>query len=134
MRVPPLRRAALSLAVAACLLPLTAAPAAADSPPAASFVFITQYLDGSGHQSVHTLECDPDGGTHHAATFACDVLRSVDGDLAAVPPLYDPCYAEPQPMRAIAVGYWHGRRVHHGLIASDPCDLMSRGGGVFPVP
>ena len=95
MRVPPLRRAALSLAVASCLLPLTAAPAAADSPPAASFVFITQYLDGSGHQSVRTLECDPDGGTHHAATFACDVLRSVDGDLAAVPPSTTPAMRNP---------------------------------------
>ncbi|MEY9211038.1 hypothetical protein NI17_012330 [Thermobifida halotolerans] len=138
MRVPALRRAAASLAVAACVLPLAAAPAAADSQPEGSgpdafLALIIQPLEGSGgdHRFL-TLECGPDGGTHPYPEFACDALREVDGDFEALPPLYDPCPPVIWPTRGTAVGHWNGRGVYHSVVAGDACSLSNSTGGVFP--
>lgn len=136
MRVPALRRTAAALAVAACVLPLTAAPAAADSLPDGPNAFLSliiQPLEGSGG-SFHffTLECGPDGGTHPTPEEACDSLRAVDGDFEALPTRFVPCPPVYWPVRFTAAGHWDGDGLYYSRIMGDHCSGSAATDGVFP--
>ncbi|WP_068756299.1 SSI family serine proteinase inhibitor [Thermobifida cellulosilytica] len=137
MRFPALSRTAAALAVAACLVPLTSTPAAADSPaddPHAFLTLVIQPLEGtpSSQGDVLTLECGPDGGTHPTPEAACDSLRAVDGDFEALPTRFALCPPVIWPVRFIAVGHWDGRGVYYSRVMGDRCSGSAATDGVFP--
>lgn len=84
-----------------------------------------------GLLSQAILTCDPDGGTHPHASAACDALRSVDGNIDALPidPIFCPLYY--RPVTATAWGFWHGRLVTFQRTYGNSCELHRATKAVF---
>ncbi|MFB9966212.1 SSI family serine proteinase inhibitor [Sinosporangium siamense] len=79
-----------------------------------------------------TLTCDPDAGTHPTAKSACDLLRSVNGNAAALN--VDPnamCTTEYIPNTARLTGQWRGRPVSYEKIFGNRCEMIKTLGAVF---
>ncbi|WP_062431033.1 SSI family serine proteinase inhibitor [Herbidospora daliensis] len=120
-----------TLVVAALVaVPLFAAhPAVAEAPSGA--LVLTRSVNG-GQKVVAKLLCDPDGGSHPAAKQACDLLRSVDGDLAKL--AYDPgriCTKEYFPHQVTAAGTWKGQAVRYARTFGNRCEMSAVTGDLF---
>ncbi|GAB1694556.1 SSI family serine proteinase inhibitor [Krasilnikovia sp. M28-CT-15] len=124
---------ATSLSTTAALIAPGTPAAAAPTAPASDSALVLAVLpaDHSGvPPRLATLECDPDGGSHAAAGSACDDLRMVDGDIAALAE-DGICTREYQPVTAIAVGTWEGNPVAYRETFSNRCLLLHATGDVF---
>ncbi|MFC4854364.1 SSI family serine proteinase inhibitor [Actinophytocola glycyrrhizae] len=86
-----------------------------------------------GETQEVVLECDPPGGTHPKAMFACVELLRSDGDFDALADHQFPmsCTLEYRPVVAAATGTWHGEPVEWTREYSNPCMLSSETGAVF---
>ncbi|TKK89745.1 serine protease [Herbidospora galbida] len=121
-------RAFFAAAVAA--VPLFAAgPAVAETPVGA--LSLSRSVAG-GPQTIVTLFCDPDGGTHTTPKQACDLLRPVQGDPGRL--AYDPhriCTKEYLPHQVIAVGVWAGKPIRYAKTFGNRCEMIAVTGAVF---
>jgi hypothetical protein len=120
-------------ATAALIAPGTPAAAAPTAPtPDSTLVLAVLPADHGGvPPRLATLECGPDGGSHAAVGSACDDLRMVDGDIAALADERGLCTREYQPVTAIAVGTWEGNPVAYRETFSNRCVLLHATGEVF---
>jgi Subtilisin inhibitor-like len=68
-----------------------------------------------------SLECLPTGGTHPKATDACNALKAVNGDFAALPRAKGMCYFLVAPVTVHATGRWFGHPVSFTHSYSNRC-------------
>ncbi|WP_063765686.1 SSI family serine proteinase inhibitor [Herbidospora cretacea] len=104
-------------------------PALADTPSGA--LTLSRSVDGRGH-TVATLFCDPDGGTHTTPKQACDLLRSIGGDLGKL--VHNPgviCTKEYLPHRVTAFGTWEGKPVRYTRTFGNRCEMIAVTGALF---
>ncbi|GGM78167.1 subtilase-type protease inhibitor [Thermopolyspora flexuosa] len=125
-------KAITMVALGAALLLAAAPGATADSTPKSEMTLTVTRPDGSNPQSV-TLTCDPDGGTHPSPREACDLLRSVDGEIGLL--RRSPgtaCTREYAPRLASARGVW--RRTKQFAVTrtySNRCEMLATTGVLF---
>lgn len=119
-------RWAAVLAGMAMLAP--AVPARADGPAG---VYLLTVIPRSGPAVARTLWCDPDGGTHGAASRACDQLEAVGGEVGRVPARPEPCTLENAPVSVIANGVWHGTARHFARTYPNRCIAVRATGGIL---
>ncbi|HEX8627927.1 MAG TPA: SSI family serine proteinase inhibitor [Catenuloplanes sp.] len=117
----------LAVAVAAVALAPAAAQAAA---PASHRVQLTVVQQNGDSTSV-VLDCDTDGGTHPLPKEACELLASVGGDIAAIPPGNGACQTIVLPVTAVAEGVWGDRKVRYQRTFSNSCVMRLATGPVF---
>ncbi|MCU7730113.1 subtilase-type protease inhibitor [Actinoplanes sp. KI2] len=125
---------ATSLSTTAALIAPGTPAAAAPTAPAPDSTLVLAVLPadpGGVPPRLATLECDPDGGSYAAAGSACDDLRLVDGDIAALTDDGGICTRVYQPVTAIAVGTWEGNPVAYRETFSNRCVLLHATGDVF---
>ncbi len=77
------------------------------------------------------LTCDPDGGTHPQASAACNALRSVDGNINALPSDHVFCPLFYAPITATAWGWWQGQWVAFQRTYGNTCELHRAAKPVF---
>ncbi|MFF8959500.1 subtilase-type protease inhibitor [Streptomyces sp. NPDC014894] len=86
-------------------------------------------------QRAVTLSCSPGArGTHPAPAAACDELRSVDGEVSALPTALPQtiCTREWDPVTVTADGVWRGERVSWSATYNNGCEMgASLGGGAL---
>ncbi|GIF05245.1 SSI family serine proteinase inhibitor [Actinoplanes siamensis] len=126
---------ALSLCAATATLAAGSPAQAAPTPAPASSgrVVLSVFPAEVGDETprVAVLRCDVDGGTHRLAKTACDELRAVDGDVAALADDEAICTREYRPVTAVAVGVWRGEPLTYRATFSNRCILLSATGNVF---
>ncbi|MEU9868822.1 MULTISPECIES: SSI family serine proteinase inhibitor [Actinomadura] len=105
-----------------------AVPARADGPAG---VYLLTVMPQSGPVATRTLWCDPDGGTHAAASQACDQLEAVDGEVGRVPARPTACTLEHAPVTVIANGVWHGSGRHFARTYANRCLAVRATGGIL---
>ncbi|GGW52373.1 hypothetical protein GCM10010503_31760 [Streptomyces lucensis JCM 4490] len=126
-----------SLAAVACLVPLTAVPAAAagampppvrpEDQPAGDHLTVVVRHAGTGRDGTYEVFCHPDGGGHPDVAGACRALDSharwgrdpfapVDPDSVCTQ-LYG------GPATARVTGSWAGRRVDATYDRGDGCEI-----------
>jgi hypothetical protein len=114
---------------------LAAAPAQAQPGAAraggALALSVTPAAPGATSARSALLRCDADGGTHTAATAACDDLRAVAGDVAALTTTDGICTREYAPVTATAIGLWQGRPLSYRATFANECELLLATGSVF---
>jgi hypothetical protein len=121
-----IRRSLLALVVAAGVgLPAPALAAA----PATRLVLAVAAENGWAHGVL--LRCAPPGGAHPAPAHACAILRTVDGDPAALRPRPGGCTLEYAPVTAHLDGIWRGRAVTWSRSYSNLCALHRATGRLF---
>nr|WP_062340600.1 SSI family serine proteinase inhibitor [Herbidospora sakaeratensis] len=121
-------RALLVAAIVAAPL-LTIHPAVAEAPSGA---LVLTRSAGGAQQVVARLLCDPDVGSHPTPKQACDLLRSVDGDLGRLAD--DPnwiCTKEYLPHRVTATGNWKGKAVRYARTFGNRCEMTAVTGEIF---
>lgn len=106
----------------------SAAPAQAAEPAGA---YLLTVAPREGPASTWSLSCDPDGGTHGAASQACDQLESVDGEVGRIPALHGPCTLEHAPVRVTADGSWRGGTRHFARTYPNRCAAVRDTGGIL---
>lgn len=111
--------------------PAQAAQAAQAGPGGAYLLRVAPEQGRPGAGTVERLECDPDGGTHLAASQACDQLEAADGDVARIAARPGPCTMEYAPVRVRADGTWHGRARHFAETYPNRCAAVRETGGVL---
>ncbi|WP_282759548.1 SSI family serine proteinase inhibitor [Actinoplanes sandaracinus] len=125
---------ALSLCATAAALPLGSPAAAESARPLASSTVLLSVIPAEpagGPIQQALLRCDADGGTHRAATAACDDLRSVGGDIRALATEDGICTREYRPVTAVAMGVWRGEPLSYRATFSNRCLLLLATGDVF---
>lgn len=118
----------LGFAMAAAI-PLAPAPGQAAA-PATHRVHLTVTQQNGASTSV-VLDCDTDGGSHPLPKEACELLASVGGDVAAIPPGNGSCTAIHRPVTAVAEGVWGDRKVRYQRTFSNACVMHLATGPVF---
>ena len=109
-----------------------AGTAAAAAQPGAELT-LTVGTSASGDAATARLTCDPDGGTHPSPREACDLLRSVDGEIGLL--RRSPgtaCTREYAPRLASARGVW--RRTKQFAVTrtySNRCEMLATTGVLF---
>ncbi|MFG3280887.1 subtilase-type protease inhibitor [Streptomyces sp. NPDC048111] len=119
----------------------TAAPAHAMKPmslyPPSALVITVEPgtgTEGASVQRAVTLSCAPTpSGTHPAPAAACDELRGVQGDFAALSAAGAPrlCTKIWQPVTVRADGVWNGQRVSHVQTYANSCMKAAGSEAVF---
>ncbi|MEV5407611.1 SSI family serine proteinase inhibitor [Thermopolyspora sp. NPDC052614] len=123
----PATSALLSGALLLCL-----APAAEAAAPQSSRLTLTVEVRQNGSTTSLVLGCDPDGGAHPRPVEACDLLRSVDGDLTRLDaPPGTSCVAVYDPHVATASGHWRGRQVFYQRTFTNRCWMSATTGSIF---
>lgn len=119
------------LALAAPLVPGTAAaaPLAAPLLPASGLVLSVQ--PEMGKLSTTQLSCEPAGGLHKHAKQACDQLLPVEGDFRRLEATDAMCTMELNPTKAILRGKWRNKKVDFQQVYSNPCVVRAYTGKVF---
>ncbi|MGP4016717.1 SSI family serine proteinase inhibitor [Saccharopolyspora sp. 5N708] len=120
---------ASALIVGTALVPSTAAVASAEGGPSVLRLSITTR---TAAPSTTVLQCHPVGGTHKHAAQACTLLDEANGNLNLVDA--DPtraCTMEYNPIKATAVGRWHGLEVRFEQEFPNRCVLTAKTGVVF---
>ncbi|MFO7253165.1 MAG: SSI family serine proteinase inhibitor [Actinomycetes bacterium] len=120
------------MALGGALLFAAVPGAQADSAPLSELTLTVSRPDGAGATSV-TLTCDPDGGTHPSPRAACDLLRSVDGNIGMIRPTRGVvCTREYAPRTATARGVWRGtKRFVIVRTFGNPCQMHAETGVLF---
>ncbi|WP_412518996.1 subtilase-type protease inhibitor [Actinomadura madurae] len=106
----------------------SAAPAQAAEPAG---VYLLTMAPQHGPSSTWSLSCDPDGGTHGAASAACDQLEAVDGDVGRIPARPGACTLEYAPVRVTADGSWRGAARHFARTYPNRCAAVRDTGGIL---
>ena len=111
---------------------LAVVPAAEAAAPQSSRLTLTVNARENGSATSLVLSCDPDGGAHPRPVDACDLLRSVNGDLSrlAAPPGAS-CVAVYDPHVATAAGHWRGRNVFYQRTFTNRCWMTAATGSIF---
>ncbi|MFD7664482.1 SSI family serine proteinase inhibitor [Streptomyces sp. NPDC059788] len=134
MRARPVRTALLAVA-ALGLLPLTAAPVAAEAPPETGgrlHIAVHEGTDPSGPLlAAAYLRCFPTGGSHPAPEASCLKLALANGDLARVPQAHRACPRIYQPVTVVAHGTWHGRTTAYKHTYPNQCTANAESGDIF---
>jgi hypothetical protein len=117
------------IAVGVLVLVAAGVPARAEQPKA-SWLQLT-IRPATGVPVTVSLACDPDGGSHPRPAEACAALRGVDGKLDRLPDRATICTLQYDPVRAIATGTWHGRRLFFWKKYGNACQLHSALDPVF---
>lgn len=115
-------------ALAAMAVLAQAAPAQARGPAAAYLLTVTPE---HGPGTTRSLWCDPDGGTHDAASRACDQLEAANGVVARIPAQPGACTLEHAPVRVRADGRWHGQPRHFARTYPNRCAAVRETGGIL---
>ncbi|HET9144411.1 SSI family serine proteinase inhibitor [Actinophytocola sp.] len=114
---------------------LCTAPTPAPQPPAPHTALVLNLRDATEPNrpllDTVTLRCDPPGGTHPDAAWACAKLREVNGDLARLRPLGGPCTFIYQPVIVEVHGTWRGHPVQFLATYENRCVARDRSAGVF---
>jgi Subtilisin inhibitor-like len=84
-----------------------------------------------GNREWAVLNCGNGNGTHPDADKACQALRSVDGDISALPATQQMCPRIYAPVVAQAQGRWHGSTVRYTKQFPNSCEMNARTGPVF---
>lgn len=106
-----------------------AAHAAPDRPISVLLLTVLPHVHGEPRAAA--LRCDPAGGTHPAATTACQAVAAVDGDLGAMTPEPGPCTLEYAPVTARALGFWQDQPVSWVKTFGNRCALLRETGSLF---
>lgn len=94
------------------------------------YVTVTRGDARAGDTRGTLLRCDPPQGHPHAAQ-ACDQLRSLSGDLTAIPRRDALCAMIYAPVTARAEGQWQGRTVTYTQTFANACVMRARTGEIF---
>ncbi|WUI02135.1 subtilase-type protease inhibitor [Spirillospora sp. NBC_00431] len=120
------------MALIAQAAPAQAAPAPSPArKPVGVYTLTVAPEHGPGRGTAERLRCDPDGGTHHAASEACDQLAAVDGEVARIAARPGPCTMESAPVKVRADGTWHGKPRHFAETYPNRCAAVRETGGVL---
>lgn len=118
----------IGVAVAAAV---TLAPAAGQAAAPATHQVKLSVVQQNGTSTSVLLDCDTDGGTHPLPKEACELLASVDGDIAAIPPKIGICPRIYLPVTALAQGVWGDRKVLYKQTFSNSCIMRVNTGPLF---
>jgi hypothetical protein len=114
---------------------LCTAPTPAPQPPVPHSSLEFQLRDAAEVNrpllATATLTCDPPGGTHIDAAWACAKIREVNGDLAALRPLGGVCPLIFKPVLVEVGGTWLGKPVAYLANFENRCVARDRSAGVF---
>ncbi|MDO3704957.1 SSI family serine proteinase inhibitor [Micromonospora sp. C28SCA-DRY-2] len=116
-------------ALTAATTPRAARAAATDRPTSVLLLTVLPHVHGEPRAAA--LRCHPAGGTHPAATTACQAVAAVHGDLGAMTPEPGPCTLEYAPVTARALGFWQGRPVSWAKTFGNRCALLRETGSLF---
>ncbi|RFS82850.1 serine protease [Actinomadura spongiicola] len=116
----------MGMAAVACALP---AHAEAQEKPVG--VYLLTVTPDHGFAVTKRLRCRPDGGTHHAASRACDQLEAADGEIGRIPEQTGMCTLEMAPVRISAEGTWRGRPRHFARDYPNRCLAVRDTGGIL---
>ncbi|NDU71941.1 protease [Actinomadura sp. DSM 109109] len=105
-----------------------AVPARAEGPAGA---YLLTVLPQDGPAIARTLWCEPDGGTHGAASQACDQLEAAGGDVGRIPARPEPCTLEYAPVTVVANGVWRGTARHFTRTYPNRCAAVRDTGGIL---
>ncbi|RLK58647.1 subtilisin inhibitor-like [Actinokineospora cianjurensis] len=99
--------------------------------PGASLVLTTQWLS-NGNTKAAILNCDPTNGSTHAdPQAACDALKGVNADFAALPDTNRPCTYNYDPVVVTVKGDWYGEYVTYREQFSNQCVAIVSSNDVF---
>ncbi|GAA4621468.1 SSI family serine proteinase inhibitor [Actinoallomurus vinaceus] len=116
---------------------MVAGPVAMAAPPAPStwpqgvYTLSVSPVESGEPARTAVLTCGPDGGTHLAASAACDQLRAVEGRIADLPEEAGACTLVYAPVRVTAQGRWNGRSRRYTRTFFNRCAAVRATGGVI---
>ncbi|GAB3650812.1 subtilase-type protease inhibitor [Glycomyces tarimensis] len=93
-----------------------------------AFYLEVEYSDGTVHDAL--LRC-PSGEGHPHGDRACAQLTSVEGEVAALPPLDGMCTMDYRPVTVRAHGMWQGRFHSYQGEFGNHCVAVGHTGGLL---
>jgi hypothetical protein len=119
------------LALAAPLVPATAAAAPLAAPLFPASGLVLSVRPEMGTLSTTQLSCEPAGGLHKHAKEACAQLMPVEGDFRKLEDTGAMCTMELNPTKATLRGKWRNKKVDFQQVFSNPCVMRAFTGKVF---
>ncbi|KAI8368838.1 subtilisin inhibitor [Choanephora cucurbitarum] len=82
--------------------------------------------------TIYSLSCNPDGGSHPRPQAACEFLQSINGNFNGLPASQILCTLEYNPVNVTILGLYQGRFTVFNNQYSNECFAIGALGNLYP--